>query len=346
MLLRPEFSRMRRLAVHRRAAFHGVGKILVSMGGTDPKNFTGLVLDGLSGIQWGSSVPKVEVVLSRAAPFLSDVRQRAHLHELDVEVSLDVTDMAQRMLESDLAIGASGSTSWERCCLGLPSIVLTTADNQRFVAKSLLNAGVALGSTNGGISVAEVGRLLARLCESPPLWKEMSHKAFMVTDGMGASRVVQEMYPMKAKDGQAVYLRPVTFDDVEPLYQWQSNPQTRRYSNNKSVPQFHEHVAWLRDRLKSVSSLTQMIMHGDEPSGVIRLDPTTDENHDEFIISIYVSPSKYKLGLGRASLKMLCEMMDGCLLLAQVHEENDASHALFVSSGFEKISATYYSKQF
>lgn len=345
MLLRPEFFQVRSLAFYKRSTFKYVKKILVTMGGTDPKNYTRLVLDGLSGVSWGSTVPEVEVVLSSSAPYLRDIRNIAESHVLHVEVSLDVADMAKRMLESDLSIGASGATSWERCCLGLPSIILTTAENQKYVAKSLLDVGAAWGIEEDKGVIKEVARQVGLLCESPKLWRKMSRRAFTVTDGLGANRVVQQMYPMKAKDGLSVCLRSVVIDDVELLYQWQSNPNTRRYSNNADAPSFHEHVSWLRDRLKRASSLTQMIMHGDDPSGVIRLDPLTDGNFNEFIISIYVSPAKYRLGLGRASLEMLCEMMSGCRLLAQVHDDNDASHALFTSSGFDKIANTYYSKQ-
>ena len=43
----------------------------------------------------------------------------------------NVTAMAKLMAEADLAIGAGGTTTWERCCLGLPAVLLIVADNQR-----------------------------------------------------------------------------------------------------------------------------------------------------------------------------------------------------------------------
>ncbi|MFP3733021.1 glycosyltransferase, partial [Bacillus sp. SIMBA_006] len=60
------------------------------------------------------------------------------------EVVVSVSDMARRMAEADLAIGAAGSTSWERCCLGLPTLMLILAENQEGIARALDAAGAAI----------------------------------------------------------------------------------------------------------------------------------------------------------------------------------------------------------
>ena len=53
------------------------------------------------------------------------------------DVRVNVSDMASLMADTDLAIGAAGSTSWERCCLGLPVLMVVLAENQREAAASL-----------------------------------------------------------------------------------------------------------------------------------------------------------------------------------------------------------------
>src|SRR4029079_4764741 len=77
------------------------------------------------------------------APWLDDVRALAARLPWPTDVRVAVDEMAALMAESDLAIGAAGVTSWERCCLGLPALVLVLADNQRKSAEALHEAGAA-----------------------------------------------------------------------------------------------------------------------------------------------------------------------------------------------------------
>ena len=104
------------------------------MGGVDQGNATGRVLQALKDCALPPDC-RITVVMGLTAPWLEDVRERAAQMPWPTEVVVNAGDMAQRMAESDLAIGAAGSTSWERCCLGLPTIMLVLADNQRPAAE-------------------------------------------------------------------------------------------------------------------------------------------------------------------------------------------------------------------
>jgi UDP-2,4-diacetamido-2,4,6-trideoxy-beta-L-altropyranose hydrolase len=117
-LLRPEFAMAREQALRRRREFRGVSQILVSMGGVDPTNVTGIVLDVLALMVWKNGHPRVEVVLGSSAPHLEGIREKVASHPLPVSLRVDTPDMASLMSVADLAIGAAGTTSWERCCLG------------------------------------------------------------------------------------------------------------------------------------------------------------------------------------------------------------------------------------
>ena len=90
--------------------------------------------------------------------------------------------MAKLMLDADLAIGAGGSTSWERCCLGLPTIVFMIADNQREVVKNLEQLGAVIVAEN----LKEDLQLIMRDID---LWKRMSNKAQEICDGLGVHRI-------------------------------------------------------------------------------------------------------------------------------------------------------------
>jgi UDP-2,4-diacetamido-2,4,6-trideoxy-beta-L-altropyranose hydrolase len=101
--------------------------------------------------------------------------------------------MGELMLEADLCIGAAGSTSWERCTLGLPAIVFCIADNQRSVVDALSKSGVALTMQLNGNSIDPVA-LSNKIAEASSLSYEMTEKSAAITDGEGARRVSFYLY--------------------------------------------------------------------------------------------------------------------------------------------------------
>lgn len=118
-LLRPEFAILRPYSLARRRSTF-LGRLLVSMGGVDEDNVTGIVLDALLNYPLPTDCT-IEVVMGPHAPYLPEVQKTAASMPWSTQVSVNVVDMAKRLSECDLAIGAAGSTSWERCVLGVPS---------------------------------------------------------------------------------------------------------------------------------------------------------------------------------------------------------------------------------
>lgn len=195
-LLRPEFAELRPQAIHQRKCFDGIKRILVTMGGTDPNNATAKVLDSLAQIDW-STAPLIDVILGGQAPHLEFIRKLVENHPLKVVVSTDVTDMAMRMLKADLAIGAGGSTSWERCCLGLPTLIICLGQNQKRILREIEKAGAAinLGGQNGDVS-RKISKILHRLNREKELMINMSGRCFNLVDGIGARRIANEIKEM------------------------------------------------------------------------------------------------------------------------------------------------------
>lgn len=140
-LLRPEFSAMRPYSLQRRGQ-PSLRELLITMGGVDKDNATSQVLRALRHCVLPSDC-RITVVMGEAAPFLEAVRNEAKSMPWATQVLVGVSNMAQLMADSDFAIGAAGATSFERCCLGLPSLVLVLADNQRDIGLALQAAGAA-----------------------------------------------------------------------------------------------------------------------------------------------------------------------------------------------------------
>lgn len=134
-LLRPDFAVLREYSLRRRTK-PVLRELLITMGGVDKDNATGQVLKALQNCALPENI-RVTVVMGQSAPWLQEVKELAAILPWSTRVLVGVSDMAQLMADSDLAIGAAGTTSWERCCLGLPSVVLLTAENQRFIFSNL-----------------------------------------------------------------------------------------------------------------------------------------------------------------------------------------------------------------
>ena len=128
-LLRPEFKELRTQALEKRKYTKKIENILVSMGGSDVNNITYDVLKQLN------SKLNVVVVLGALSPHNEMIKDYAI--DKNIEVIVNANNMAELMLNADLAIGASGSTNWERLCLGLPSLIFTVAKNQIKFSKNL-----------------------------------------------------------------------------------------------------------------------------------------------------------------------------------------------------------------
>ncbi|WP_284893678.1 UDP-2,4-diacetamido-2,4,6-trideoxy-beta-L-altropyranose hydrolase [Cobetia amphilecti] len=141
-VLRPEFAERRESSLTRRLRRPTIKRMLISLGGVDKDNATCRVLDALNDCDMPHDL-EITVVMGATAPWLREVKARARELPWFTEVVVNVSDMARRMAEADLAIGAAGSTSWERCCLGLPTLMLVLAENQKNVAMMLDSLGAA-----------------------------------------------------------------------------------------------------------------------------------------------------------------------------------------------------------
>lgn len=335
-LLRPEFAALREYSLNRRVSPQ-LKRLLISMGGIDKDDATSRVLEALN----NCSLPDdchICVVMGNNAPWLSRVRSIAASMPWPTEVLVNVNDMAQLMAESDLAIGAAGSTSWERCCLGLPTLLVITAENQKDISAHLSKKGAAkiigrqkdISSKNMRDAVESL--LISEDAEA--VWVNMKDNASGVCNGLGVRRVALSLMPPTARDKRPIYLRPIMLDDTDIIYEWQVDKRTRRYAHNPNIPSYEDHCSWVKQRLSIVEGLFEIIMHGDEAAGVIRLDPVRGNKNSMYLVSIYVSPDRYRLGLAKAALYMVRKLAPDAELIAEIHAENIASAKLFENTGF------------
>ncbi|OLP15643.1 UDP-2,4-diacetamido-2,4,6-trideoxy-beta-L-altropyranose hydrolase [Leptolyngbya sp. 'hensonii'] len=180
-LLRSEFLAARQTLQSRAGELH---RVLVAFGGSDPTNETAKVLAGIALLQGEMAV---DVVVGQAHPELTAIAQLCS-ERSNWTYHCQIDYMAKLMVQADLAIGAGGSTSWERCCLGLPALVAVTAENQLELTADLATWGaiVNLGWADR-LTGEDYGQAIRSLTATQ--LSQMSQRGLVLVDGAGCSQV-------------------------------------------------------------------------------------------------------------------------------------------------------------
>ena len=183
-LLRPEYATYRQLQPPRTGE---VRRVLVFFGGTDSQNMTGKAIVALSSPEFEALT--VDVVVGATNPHRAELEQQVagrsrmvlHYHR---------SHLADLMAQADLGLGAGGTTTWERCCLGLPTLVITVAKNQVSACQELERLGVIVytGSMQS-IDVAKLHCAIAQLLNNKEELVAIAKRGQILVDGLGTKRV-------------------------------------------------------------------------------------------------------------------------------------------------------------
>ena len=184
-ILRPEFAKLRKISKPRKK----LNKILISFGGADPTNETTKVLKAFKNI----NLVKLKLVVIAG----NSNSNKKNIKKLtDQIINSKFYTYSEKigyfMVNSDLAIGGAGTTTWERCCLGLPSIISILSVNQKQIGNSLskIKCVKNLGLANK-LSVKDYESAIKKLDNKTLL--QMSINSKKLVDGKGANRVVNEI---------------------------------------------------------------------------------------------------------------------------------------------------------
>lgn len=183
-MLRPEFFEARQTL---RKPDGIIKNVMVFFGGADSSNQTGKVLDVISSGQFNNI--NFDIVLGGTNQFREKIENECKSSG-NVTIHCQIDYMAQLMAQSDLSISGGGTTTWERCCLGLPSLTIALAENQVEVAKLSENAGFAkyLGYYTE-VKAEDIFEALKDLIINPEKVLSMSQIGYNLVDGKGVSRV-------------------------------------------------------------------------------------------------------------------------------------------------------------
>jgi len=326
ILLRKEFQRGDSL----RETPERAADILVTLGGADPDNVTGRVLDGIKAT--GLSGLRVTIVAGAANPNLDDLQGRINPLPCACELLTNVADMPALMTRADLAVSAGGTTTWELCFFGVPFLAIEIAGNQRGVIRELDRHGAAR-SLDRAASVGDIATELKRLIQDREARQAMQAAGVRLVDGKGAMRVARAMH------NADIRLRPAEAGDCDTLHAWRNAPETRAHSFTTEEIPLETHRAWFRGKLDDDGCLFFIAMDGKEPVGQIRFD----RDGNQAVVSVSVAPNMMNRGIGTLMTRLGCaelaKQWSGVTAAALVKPDNPASAAMFARAGFAKDDA-------
>ena len=331
-LLRAEFAAARPAALSRRRKLAPVSQLVILLGATDVDGITGEVVQRVLSVARDCAV---DAIVPAGAPSLGSLEQLRR-RDCRLVLHVDPANIAALLARADLGVGAAGATSWERCCLGLPSVALVLAENQRFLARKLEGAGAVTIAT----SIEALGSALANLMDNGEARLRMIAAAAAIADGAGSARVAAAMVGECASADLS--LRVARDDDVERVWLWRNDPVTRSASQVHEPVTWPEHRAWWRRSFRAPGRHFFIIQTRGDPVGMIRLD-RLDEDPQAFEISINLSAGARGRGIGAEGLRLACKEEAPKLGAARLHATiavgNGASAKIFERLGFRACDA-------
>lgn len=332
-LLREEF---RTLRSERQRPEGDAGRILVFFGGVDEHNFTGQVLSALA------CMPEkqiyVDVVLGALHPQRDVIQALCHLRGYNCHVQ--TTQMAELMLSADLAIGAGGTATWERCCLGLPTLALCTAQNQAHQLEDAARQGlvysIELNQDIHGSLVLHIGALL----ENPSLRAFISGQGMSAVDGSGGLRIASRM------GCTGVTMRAANSQDSAALHRWRNHASIRAVSRSVEPISWEEHCAWFNDVQANPRRKLLIGEREGEPVGVVRFDL---EDSGQAEVSIYLVPDASFRCRGSDLLQSAENWISRhCTNVLWIHAHvkgtNKRSNGLFIAAGYDIENTRFLKK--
>ena len=332
-LLQEEYSLIREKLFRE---FQNCKKILIFFGGVDKENLTLKVLQAICRRE--TMDLQFDVIIGVSNQNKDLLISFSNQWE-NIKIHCGLPNLAEKFAQTDLAIGAGGTTTWERLCLGTPSIVISIAENQRRSCEELANKGYIFYL--GTEEEFEPTLLLSyiNLLKNHFLRKFLSKHSSNLVDGKGCKRVCE--YLLLPNN---LTIRTATPDDSEMIFSWRNAESIRKFSSSSEKIHYTSHQIWFEKSLKNQDRIILIGSLNKTPFGVVRYDINSVENFAE--ISIFLAPDFLGKGLG----PFLLQKADNWLQtkrkkLTEIHAivlaENKASHNMFIREGYTHTQVKY-----
>jgi UDP-2,4-diacetamido-2,4,6-trideoxy-beta-L-altropyranose hydrolase len=333
LLLGPRFAligeQFRRLRELKSKPAPELKRIFVFCGGSDPQNLTQQVIDEIS----CSELSNVAVDVVVGAQNKTFDREAALKLNANIEIHDASGEFARIMSIADLAIGAGGTTSWERMCLGVPSIVVSIAENQISACEKLGRDGLV--NYLGAQSSLKPGTIRNAVIDAKTKFVSLFdqiERGQILVDGRGCERVAEVMCP---SDESKLAVRLAKPDDCVEFFNWANDPAVREQSLSTSTIQWLDHKKWFFEKIGS--SATEMyVMEADGlPVGQVRFEKSAAVAEINYSLDKIVRNRRWASVMLEMTMKMFGQKCSSTIR-ARVKSSNVKSSAVFKQLGFSE----------
>lgn len=326
IILRKPFINAKREIVNKE-----VKQVLITMGGTDIRNLTPVILKQLHNKYINITF---NVVSCKGFTNLSEF---SNTRNINLYNNIDAEEMKNLMLQSDIAITAAGQTIYELLATQTPFIPIKVIENQKNNAVGLINmklVNTVLDYKDSQL-INKLEQEIDKLLDIKER-TELYNRYFSIVDGFGSKRIINNLMQLNYVTDD-LYLRKVKRDDIEEVFKLSNEDYVRKYSINKYKIEWDNHLAWFNNILKSKQNVFYVVANSKgEFLGQIRYKIKD--------CSAVVSISLCKLIMGKGLSSILLnhsiklfkeEKKDVKRIIAFISTENIASNKLFIKSGFK-----------
>lgn len=340
-LLRPEFVQWREYSLQRRKK-PDLKKLLINLGGVDAENLTTQLLEQLQSCDLPYDI-EITAVMGATAPHLKSVERAAQKNKFQVSVKTGVSNMAELMANADLAIGAAGSTSWERCCLGLPTIQLVIAENQKVIAQALSQVGAV-------ILLEQMTDLAEAFNKACAQLKQLSENSAKIADGQGTGRVCGYLSKVYFSESGATLIPYCVLSPEQSRFvlQMRNHETIRQWMTHQNVISETDHFEFVGSLINRKDRQFFLAKNGDEVIGTVNFTEINAEKQNaEF--GIFANPFLYEKGRGKWLMNLAIDYAIHVLKLKYlklvVFADNKVAIGLYQKFGFIETSRSMEQNQ-
>jgi UDP-2,4-diacetamido-2,4,6-trideoxy-beta-L-altropyranose hydrolase len=326
-LLQPQYEKLHENV---KLKSNKISRIFVFFGGFDNHNLTSLVISAFLNLERPDII--LDVVINQMNLGASNIIKQTQIHE-NIILHDMLPSLAPLIFNADFAIGAGGITSWERCCLGLPSLVITSAKNQKSIVAELHRQRIInyLGHYDC-VTKPMITNSLKNLLDYESI-VDWSMRCWNIVDGKGAERIASFLLINSYTKLKA---RLASENDEKLLLRWSNDALARKNALNPKKITSKEHNNWLEKRLNNHSFCIIFIIETIKglPIGNVRFESIDANWEISFLLDPLARGKNLSKKMVETSINAFGEYNSKALVIGRVKKDNIASRKIFEYMGF------------
>lgn len=307
-------------------------RVLVTMGGTDMRNLTPLIIREICSIH-----PELQFDIVAGEAF--DKTEKLGLENVNFHFNVNANEMKELMLNADFAISAAGQTIYELIATQTPFIAIKIAENQENNIIQMQNSipGQVFIDCHAPDFIKSVSSAMA-LYGDINVRNNLFKNYGKLIDRKGAERIVDQLtnHELCAEE---IQLRRAKTEDMQDVFELSNEDRVRHFSIQKEKIKWDDHVNWYSQAINDKNFVFYIVTNNrGEFLGQIRYELSKNTA----VISISLSSKIIGRGLSKdiakSSLTKLAEEKKEIdTIVALVSLNNLVSKKLFQSLGFIEV---------